>query len=141
MRHRVTTTIAVLVLSAACAPTMSSISSSVSASVLDFRRHTTDGFFFSPDPYVLPHTALGIVSVSAYAGASRAAIPDRVGSVLQVDSIAPDSVLALAKTFARGLGGDAVVNLEVERVFRRETGYPLLPGWEVRGLVVRREPR
>jgi len=133
--------IVMLALCVACAPVYSGIGSSISAGVLDFRPHTRDGFFFSPDPYVLPHTALGMVAVSAYAGAIREAAPDRVGSAWRVDSIAPDSVLALAKTFARGLGGDAVVNLEVTRVIRREPGYPTLPGWEVRGLAVRREPR
>lgn len=137
---RLTPLLLVFTLSA-CATAPTRIEPNVSVGVLDFRRHTIDGFFISPDPYSLPHTALGVVIASVHGGATRAQNVDRVGSAWRVDDVSPDSAVSVAKARVLRLGGDAIVNFEIRPVPRVELGAPAIPGWEVRGLAILRTAR
>jgi len=112
---------------------------------VDFRSLTADGFFMSTSQYPGAHDALGLVMIRVVSGAKVARQkPTDYDQTLVLEEISLDSALALAKTRARAMNADGLMNLEIETAGRRvgNTTYGLdLPGWSIRGLAFKRQSR
>jgi len=138
---RVLLTGLLLVATAACGASVSRYPMRVQAYALDFRTQTQDGFFMSPDPYTGAHEPIGIITVEIRAKAEMDPSSQGVYNEWTITPIPVDSGLAAAKAHVRALGGDALVNLKINR--SREVVSPMLalPTLEVSGLAIKRASR
>lgn len=122
---------------AACVKPVTSYTGAIEVSGIDFRRHSLDGFLFTPNAFMGEHTTIGMVSVTVFAsGARRVA---RNGTyVWDFGPIPVDSALTVMKSRVRELGGDALINFTIEAKERVVTLTATAPGLQVTGLAIKR---
>lgn len=132
-------TVALVVI--ACATPITRFPMRVQAYAVDFRPQTSDGFLFSPNPFLEPHQPLGLVTIEVRAEAELKTDSAQYYAAWRFKPIPVDTGLALAKARVRELGGDALVNLELRRSNEVISQYLQIPTLEVSGLAIKRGTR
>jgi uncharacterized protein YbjQ (UPF0145 family) len=127
--------------------TTSNTSKQVITYVYDFRKYTDEGFLFTTEKYLGDYESIGLISVEiipelrrregyfapgqTYAGSSN--------SFWYYIPISPQEVLDSLYSKAKGMGADAVINLDVDYVDVIVSGNISVPATQASGFAIKRK--
>lgn len=119
-----------------CASTVNHVDPLTVAAAVDFTPYTRRGFLFTTETYPGPYEAVGIISVTRYAGGHR--VPGvTTDYVWQFDPVPVAEVLDSMYARATALHADALTKFTLRTVTRPGPGTDV-PGIEVSGFAIRR---
>ena len=124
---------------AACAPAVKYVTPSLTVSGVDFTPYTKQGFLFTPEVYDGPYDAIGLISITQYAGARYVETSAESTSGWRYDPIPFPALMDTVYARATAMGANAIMRFHIENTVAPATlDHPLLPGITVTGFAIRR---
>ena len=124
---------------AACAPAVKYVAPMLTVSGIDFTKYTKEGFLFTPEAYDGPYDAIGLISITRYAGARYVDTTTESASGWKYDPIPVPALMDTVYARATAMGANAIMRFHVENSLAPATlDHPLLPGITVTGFAIRR---